>query len=402
MNRLNNNNFHITGENKLTFFNYFLVYFFFALGGVTTFSSNSRFTQVFFIFLVILFLIKKVKLDKEFIYINIYVAILYICQWILFDVANIVTIIALFYTFFIPYAVIKIVGSKFTDYYINITYFFAIVSFFFLIPSYLSQDFHLAIKHFSVWLNIDSSEGITDNFIFYNYEEMIDGIIRNTGPFYEPGAFGTFLIVALVLNLIKTKNILEKKNIIFLIAIISTFSTATYLAVFILIFFFFTQNRSIWVNAVLAPILFVSLFQLFSRLPFLQNKIEASIEASAIQGDERIGRIQGAKIDLQDIEKSPLFGRGLGEGYLGSNNGITGLFLTYGITGLFMFFFLIIKSLRLYCKKYFYNQGFAIYATISFALVLFGQVVYSRPIFLGLMMMFILYKNSSMIKQSAI
>jgi hypothetical protein len=385
-------------SNEIIFRNYILVYFMFALGGVTTFSSNSRFVQGFFIFLFFLFLYKKKVFDKGFFFILFFVLIIFIGQLLMFGNFGPIGAISLFYTFFIPYAIIKLVGSKFTDYYINITYVFAIISIFFLVPSYLSQDFRDAVKSFAVWINLDPLQGVKDNFIIYNHELMINGLIKNPGPFYEAGAFGTFLIIALILNLIKIKKILEKKNIIFIIALLTTLSTATYLSLFILLFFYFTQRKSIWINIILAPILFILVFEAFSEVPFLKNKIEAEYEASTRQGDndERIGRIQGGKVDLQYIGRSPVFGRGLTLPYKGSNNGLTGLALNYGIIGFFLYFYLIIKSLKIYCKANFYDPRFAFFSTISIAAVLLGQVLYSKPIFLGIMMMFILYKRSNM------
>ena len=244
-------------------FNYFLVYFLFAFGGVTTFSSNSRFVQGFFILLAVIFFFKKAVIDKEFLIILFFVFIIYIVQGYVIDDITLKGALVLFYTFFIPYSIIKLVGKKFTDYYIRITYLFSIISFFFLIPSYYSQDFREAVRHFAIWINLDPLEGVTENFIIYNYESMTDGLIKNPGPFYEAGAFGTFLIIALLLNLIKTKNIFEKKNIIFVVTILSTLSTAAYISLFCLLFFYLMEKKSIWMNMVIAPIFVAIVFVMF-------------------------------------------------------------------------------------------------------------------------------------------
>jgi hypothetical protein len=398
MSDLNNNvtilnNFGISKkEDRL---NYLLCYFLFAFGGVTTFSSNSRFTQIFFILLVILFFFKRKDFDKEFIFIIFFVCIILLIQMFLFGEFNLIGGISLFYTFFIPYGIIKIVGPRFTDYYVKITYVFAIISFFFLVPSYISQDFREGVKSFAVWINLDSLEGVQDNFIIYNHEYMVDGLIKNPGPFYEAGAFGTFLIIALILNIIKTKKLVEKRNIVFIVTILSTLSTAVYLSLFILLFFYFTQKRSIWINVILAPLIFLLAFQVFSQVPFLKAKIQTELEnTSRKKGEEeKVGRIQGGISDLKDAMKSPIVGRGLTVPYMGSNNGITGLILTYGIIGFVLYFYLLIKSMKLYCKANLYNPQFALFTAIPLTAVLFGQVLYSKPIFLGLFMMFILYKN---------
>lgn len=378
--------------NKL---DYIFVYFLFAFGGVTTFSSNSRFGQVFFIFLFLMFIIKKRVFDKEYYLILTFIGIIFAGQTYIFGDFNYLHLLVLFYTFFIPYGIIKLVGLKFTDYFVNITYVFAIISFLFLIPSYISPDFRIAVRNFAIWINLDPLKDVTENFIIYNYEPMVDGIIKNPGPFYEAGAFGTFLIVALLLNLIKTKSIFDIKNIVFIIAILTTFSTATYIAFFLLLFFYFTNKRAIWINVILAPALALIMYNIFSDVSFMKEKIATQFEASSRQGDDKIGRIQGGLVDLRELKESPVFGKGIMSTDDRSNNGLTDMALRYGPVGFILFFFLMILSLRIYCKANKYSTRFAVYAAIPIAAVLFGQVLYTKPIFLGLMMMFILYKGKN-------
>jgi len=384
--------------------NYILVYFLFAFGGVTAFSSYSRFVQLFFVFVLVLFIVKNKKIDKEFIYILCFVSIIFFGQYFKFEVFSIKNYIVLFYTFFIPYGIIKIVGKRFISYYIKITYFFAIISLFFIVPSYFSSEFHALTEQIPIWLNIDPLEGIQDNFIIYNYEPFREGVIKKTGPFYEGGAFGTFLIIALLLNLIKTRKLLEKKNILFTITILSTFSTATYLALFSLIFFFFTNNRKIWLDFLFLPIFLFIAYQSFNEFSFLRPKIETDYKQSLniVSGDIRAGRFQSARLDLIDIKNHPFLGRGLisssrfeNKFEVGTVNGLTDLAVRYGVIGFFLFFLLIMKSLRFLCLENQINVRFALFGTIPLATVLFAQVLYPKPIFLGLMMMFILYKRTS-------
>jgi len=380
-------------QNKFNYrLNYFLVYFLFALGGVTTFSSNSRFVQGLFVFVILIFIYNNLAFDKKYYYIIIVVSIIYFAQAITAKSMEINSIFYLFYVFFIPYGIIKIVGLKFAEYYIKITYVFALISFLFLIPSYISVDFRNSVKDFANWIDLDPLVGVHDNFIIYNHELMNEGLIKNPGPFYEAGAFGTFLIIALILNLIKTNKILEKRNVIFITTILSTFSTSSYLSLFSLVIFFFIQNKSILIKSIITPFMIFIAFIIFSKLPFLQDKINSQIEASQFQGEERIGRIQGGLVDFKELLSNPIFGKGIAS-YKGSNNGLTGLALSYGIIGFCLFFYLLVKSLKLYCKENNFNANFGIYAAIPIALVLSGQVLYSKPIFLALIMMFILYDN---------
>ena len=57
------------------------------------------------------------------------------------------------------------------------------------------------------------SETEVKTIIVYNFN-MIDSseLIRNCGPFWEPGAFGGLLIIAIILNIINQKRILMKQK----------------------------------------------------------------------------------------------------------------------------------------------------------------------------------------------
>lgn len=384
------------------FRNYILVYFLFALGGVTTFSSNSRFVQLFAVVLVLLFFYKKKRIDKEIVFISIYITVLFIAQYLKFNAFNLKNYIVLIYTILIPYIIIKIVGRDFTTYYINITVLFAIISFFFLIPAYLFPKFNVFIQNLAIQLDLDPLEGVHENFIVYNYQEMRDGLIKNPGPFYEAGAFGSFLVIALILSLIKTRSLFNFKNIILIITILSTFSTAAYIALFAIVLFYYTNSKKLWKPIILIPfILFIS-YQAFSEFSFLQQKIQTQLEQSSRldESDIRVGRFHSAKLDMIDIMKYPITGRGLiaetrfdNIYEVGSNNGLTDLAVRYGIFGFLLYFILIYKSLTIFCRFNHFNPRFAFFSLIPLAIMLFAQVIYSKPAFLALMMMFILYKG---------
>ena len=52
--------------------------------------------------------------------------------------------------------------------------------------------------------------------ILYTFDPIAMKDYRNPGPFWEPGAFAVYLIVALIFNIIKEGNLLTKKNVVFL------------------------------------------------------------------------------------------------------------------------------------------------------------------------------------------
>lgn len=66
------------------------------------------------------------------------------------------------------------------------------------------------------------------------YNGNQQGINRNWGPFWEPGVFQIYLIIALMLVLFFTKKPNKKEAVLFSVGIITTFSTAGYIALVIL------------------------------------------------------------------------------------------------------------------------------------------------------------------------
>jgi hypothetical protein len=389
-------------ENKANKFDYLLVYLLFALGGVTFFSSNSRFIQIFSIFLAIVFIRKKRNFDKEFFYVILFVTFIYIAQIFIFKKFDYFNYLVLLYNIFIPYAIIKIVGVRFLSYYVKIAYFFAIVSFFFLIPSYLSKDFRMWTEQIPLILGTDPLKETNECFIIYNYQEMFNGMIKNPGPFYEAGAFGCFLMLALIINVIQKRRLFDKINIVLIITLLSTFSTAVYLSLFTFIILYYLIDKSLSVKLFFFPIIAIFFYYSYFQLNFLNEKIEQEYENAVRLGvtEERVGRIQGGMVDLNEFKNNWIFGRGLIIGtkdddpfQTGSNNGLTDLALTYGLFGFILYFYLMTKSLKQISYFAKSRKIFAISLIIPIAIILFGQVLYIKPPFLALMFTFILFKG---------
>lgn len=128
-----------------------------------------------------------------------------------------------------------IMREKAAAYIVNVIAHLTVISlFFFLIQLTSLREY---IYSFSEALNLQSAyhiDGYT-NFILFTYVKGIHDF-RNSGFSWEPGAFGCFLIIALMFNLFLNKFKLDKKSYLFIIAIITTISTTDYLALIILLF----------------------------------------------------------------------------------------------------------------------------------------------------------------------
>lgn len=86
------------------------------------------------------------------------------------------------------------------------------------------------------------------NIVRYNYSNLFIYIdttryTRNTGMFWEPGAYQTFLNIALLFEILKNK-FNAKKVIIFIITILTTYSTTGYLALLLIVCIFINKKDS--------------------------------------------------------------------------------------------------------------------------------------------------------------
>jgi hypothetical protein len=309
----------------------------------------------------------------------------------------------------LAFCVIKITGKAFVDYYIKILYFFSLVSFFFFIPTVISHDFeYFFTSHITPFFNL-SSDPLnmyisTPNIIIFNFNSGLHDpggqYIRNSGPFWEPGAFAGFIIIALIFNIIKTRKLLNIINFVFIITIITTFSTTGYIALFLVtIFYYLQQVKSVIKYYILPLIVYVS-FYAFYNLEFLNSKIEDSIQT--ISTSSTSNRFVSALTDIKDLKKYWLLGRGFNvetrydklallmrETH--RNNGITALMAQIGLIAAILYFYLIFKFFKRFCMANGFTPFFAYSSIIVVLTIGFSEGYFTRVVFIALTMLFILF-----------
>ena len=177
------------------------------------------------------------------------------------------------YTTYIYYLLVR---EKVSSYLIKVVFHLTILSFFFY--SLQLIGFGDDIFRFSKSLNLRPEIDFPDytNFLFFTY---IRGQheYRNAGFAWEPGAFGCFLSIVLMLNFFLNKFTFDRKSIIFIIAIITTLSTTDYLALLVLVFCAYRYRVSklnIWVILLLLISALVVIY-----VPFLGDKISDTYQA---------------------------------------------------------------------------------------------------------------------------
>lgn len=297
--------------------------------------------------------------------------------------------------------------SNFIAKYIRIMTFLACVSFIFYLPPLL-LDLILNINIgsdlknlFSYLQGLDQSTNgrIITPFQIYSAHSFL----RNSGIFWEPGAFSGYLCFALVLATVvhhhDSKQIAKNTYYILIGAILSTQSTQ---GIFFLICWFalFGSNLIASGNQSKGKIIprIISMLLLIMILPFLLNSeffwektVELYGRAEAREAGWHLSRFGAMIFDFYFIQQKPWLGHGFSVGYLletdlvdsmriDLGNGLSGMVRQVGFIG----FFIVAIGLLINLNKICNDKVRSLLLALLFLSVLGGQYYQNYLIFWAL------------------
>lgn len=326
-------------KSSLYFYEYFVVFILVIYAG-----KASAFVQAFdnwdniagfglpITSVAVLGLIKDAKLSSKY--------WLFILGFTLYFAASTLTVGELHPRFFgiqiINFTLVFIVLSslrfRFFLIYENILYYLCIIALFIWTFQNLFPVATVELLHNFEFSSQKAVEGnnVAFNTLFYtvsNFEYMGEPyfhlgsiqFIRNAGFAWEPGAFSTYVSIAIFFNLLRNKfKLLQIKHlIIYGVTLISTFSTTGYsLLILLCLFYVYNQNliRITW----MVPLSTIVIIFLFT-LPFMKDKITRK---STVSAEELVyysakynykystQRFQSLQIDFVDFVNHPILGYG--------------------------------------------------------------------------------------------
>lgn len=263
----------------------------------------------------------------------------------------------------LPYALLKGMGVSFWYRFERILYLLTMIS----IPLYLLNivfqeyfngltSFFAPITKTSLATNLNYwSALIYINATSDNYY----GLVRNSGFMWEPGAFAMMIVWALVYNWLTKGARYDKRTLIYIIALITTFSTAGYLALLFLLVAFYIKKIS-FINTVLLSVVAAVFYLYVYQLTFMGEKInqntdslnENIIHNKSGQKTIKVSRFQGGYYALLKTSKYPL-GYGLvtekdftDEVQIYGTNGLGSLLVMWGIPAFIYLIFLLWKYFK--------------------------------------------------------
>lgn len=195
--------------------------------------------------------------------------------------------------------------DRFQSYYVSIIYLLSIFS---LIALIVNELYFPIIEQFPIIKNKAGGEFYN---LFFCVIPKTNGFRRNYGIFREPGVFAVYLMIALIFELLNTKKTNFFKVSIFIIALLTTYSTAGYISLGILLMAYLCmkskqENRKI--KAYIAIMILVCLFFL------IYNKsLERVFNKLSFDNDSRNARFGAMRINIHLLLIEPwkvTFGQG--------------------------------------------------------------------------------------------
>jgi hypothetical protein len=272
---------------------------------------------------------------------------------------------------YVPFLLYSILGLSLLKYFLNIIFYISIITFPIWLLQSLIHPFDMWLQQAIEWVYPYSWSSVPRSLLFYTaawadtiFNAKI-GIYRNSGLFHEPGAYGVFLILGIVVNILLNGKFLDRKNIVFLVCLLTTLSTAAFVGLFFIIaFYLFELKISVFFQAILFLVLLFSSYQVYQNTEFLGEKINSQYEDQTYTAENKLGKYDAQSgrfyaffTSLNLFLDHPIFGRGIiyassekasGEMNTGGSYsyGLTGIFSNYGIIGGLYFLVFMFKGFK--------------------------------------------------------
>jgi len=276
--------------------------------------------------------------------------------------------------FTMAFVVIGSLRMRFFRIYEDILYYLCLIAIsFWFIQNIIPSIFIESLRNFEFSTQGPIKGNVDFNTIVYtvpNFKLAPDSIMhfggipvyRNAGFAWEPGGFASYINLAIFTNLIRNKfNLSGNKHFyVFVLALITTFSTTGY-SMFIILILFYIYNQELIKVIWLAPIVVTATVLIFT-LPFMSEKITKNKEYSTKElvyysakynNSYSTQRFQSLEIDFIDFLNHPIIGYGGHQAAKWTNqlgaqiftvSGIGKIMARFGIVGILFFIFSLWQS----------------------------------------------------------
>jgi hypothetical protein len=280
---------------------------------------------------------------------------------------NEVTYLGFFIKIYLAYYCRDLCKEDFFPYFINIVFVGACISLPLFALQLINFDFLYNINNFfRVEYDVEAR---ANSFVFTMLPLHSH---RNCGFMWEPGAFAAILILTLYINTFRQgESLFSRKNIIFILAIITTQSTMGVLSLLIPIGLILKdviqENKTFQqLSVVIVPTALIVLAVIFVNTPFLYQKMAGEVgdleeELAFVERGKRDNfvvsttRTASIFLDMQTIKNYPILGLGVDSRTVNADKlmageftetacGLTAMMIRFGFLGFIIYTFIFYKN----------------------------------------------------------
>lgn len=396
--------------------NYFLVFILVAISGFQYFYAYQEWLILGFAFTLFITYVRReeVFIDYKFFFVLAVFIFWEILQFLILGGFSLISLAGTLTRLLLAYLVIIMLAKDFLLYYFNLITVFSAISLFFYaliqIPAVL--DFMMVISK-TIFAS-PFKEGIEEyehntNIIIFNYHGYMYSPMRNSGPFWEPGAFSVFICISLTFGVIMGKSLLSLDSLVQIIALITAYSTSGYLVFFIIVLAALIYKGAelgsgikLLLKGILLPLVLFLVIVIIQSQEFLLPKIQNDI---MLADETTTSRFGSALADYYKILENPIlgYGRKIENEYgnnsfdldvMHRNSGITRIIVQWGILSI-LYYILVIRSFKHIIRIY--NPVRPWHVFLPFIVLFlsgFSQSIFQYPFFLGLMFLEFIPSNS--------
>lgn len=390
--------------------NFLLMFWLFLISGNPFFSNivGSEVLNLITAFvLFIVFLFKKIGFNAHELAIFILFIVIFILQSVYYNSIYFVTNMGFLIKLFIAYAGIKLIYN-FQYVYIRTMYIVCVLALSFWTLDLLGVvDDVITMLPYQTISNDGSIKYLSPVHTFFY--EINESFIRNSGLFWEPGAFSAYITLALIFLGIERKNLFRKEYakhlIVFVITLLTTLSTSGYVVLLfvIILHYDFSHNvrycnkKILNIFLLIIAMVFVALIfkYFFMELDFIGGKIIRQSEIDLTEYSlSNVTRFGTALFDFKYISESPFIGNGLNEAtryrfhldnvITGYSNGFTDFVAKFGIIITFVYMAYVFKGLNMLTN----SVNKSLYCLAIILLLNNTQGLLNYPIYLSLIFLY--------------
>lgn len=364
-------------------FDYFLIYLLLATNLVVAISIQKSIIYSLFIVFFFLFHKRKITYDREFLVIFFSLLLVMIFQVVIHQFLPLYNYMGFAAKIIFGFLVLKYVGSDFIIKYVKVLYVLTLIGLLLWIGVNLSSSFKNILNNISYIIDYSSDKQTL--YVFNLEDAQAYNLYRNDGFAYEPGAYSIALLFALYFNYLLKGNFFNYKTIVFVLALLSTFSTAGYAVLFVILIGMLYNRFKKRPLILVISVLFISYigYYAYSSLDFMKDKIENQLSLIEDKSETR-GRFASALNEIKLAKGNLVFGIGFvdetrfSDSYVssdekGSVNGIFYLISGFGIVFFFIYLIYLYRSFVLLCAFFKRNKITVISFFISVLIVAFTQ-----------------------------